>query len=67
VHHAPTVEQHHAFVVAQLRRDAQHSRLPAEIEQLEDIVNAELAERSLDRHRYAFAREPSVLANFAAA
>jgi len=29
---------------------AQHSRLPAQIEQLEDVVDAELAEWSFDRY-----------------
>ncbi len=43
--------------LAHLRRDAQHSRLSAEIQQLEDVVDAELAKRSLDRHGY-LARDP---------
>ena len=50
VDHAPAVEQHDAFVVAQIGRHAQRARLPAQVEQLEDVVDAELAERSLDRH-----------------
>jgi hypothetical protein len=67
MHDAPVVEHHDPLVVAQLRGDTKHARLPAEIQQLEDIVDAELAERSLDRHRYAFARVPSLRAAFAAA
>ena len=49
-HDTPAVEADDAFVVTQRRRDAQRPGLPAQIEQLEDVVNAELAERAFDRH-----------------
>src|SRR5439155_21498273 len=44
-HDDAVVEIDLALVVAQLRRDAQRARLPAEVEQLEDVVDAELAQR----------------------
>src|SRR5205807_1362787 len=47
------LERHRTGVVAQLRGDAQHARLAAQIEQLEHVVDAELAKRSLDRHQAA--------------
>jgi len=47
------LERHRAGVVPQLRGDAQHARLPAEIEQLEHVVDTELAERSFDGHQAA--------------
>ena len=37
---ASRIEVHDTFVVAQLRRHAQHARFPAQVEQLEDIVDA---------------------------
>ncbi len=37
---ASRIEVHDTFVVAQLRRNAQHARLPAQVEQLEDVVDA---------------------------
>src|SRR5687768_8322415 len=43
-------EEHDAFIVAQVGRHAQRSRLPAQVEQLEDIVDPELAEWAFDRH-----------------
>src|SRR5437762_7410072 len=47
------VEVDRPVVVTQLRRDAQRARLAAQVEQLEDIMDAELAQRSLDRHQAA--------------
>jgi hypothetical protein len=47
---APALEADDAFVIAQRRRDAQRPRLPTQIEELEDVVDAELAERTFDRH-----------------
>src|SRR5687767_6805351 len=49
-------EEHDAFVVPQRRRHTQRAGLPAQVEQLEDIVNPELAEWSLDRHQTATGR-----------
>ena len=49
-HHCAPIEVHRALIVAQHGGDRERPGLPAEIEQLEDIVDAELAERSLDRH-----------------
>jgi hypothetical protein len=43
VHDTPRVEVDDTFVVTELGSDAQHTCLPAEIEQLEDIVDTELA------------------------
>src|SRR5690606_8605526 len=37
-------------VLPELGVDPQHAGLPGQVEQLEDVVNAELAERPLDRH-----------------
>src|SRR5258705_4787390 len=37
------VEVNLAFVVPQLRGDAQRARLPAQVEELEDVVDAKLA------------------------
>ena len=37
---AAAVEEHEPFVTAHVRRDAQHARLPAQVEQLEDVVDA---------------------------
>src|SRR5256885_9876266 len=48
-------------VVTQLGGDAQHARLAAQVEQLEDVVDAELAERSLDRHGLRRVRREDVL------
>ena len=44
------LEVDRARVVAQLRRDAEHAGLPAQVQELEDVVDAELAQRSFDRH-----------------
>jgi hypothetical protein len=44
------VEVHASLVVALGRMHTQSPRLPAEIEKLKDVVDAELAERSLDCH-----------------
>ena len=41
------IEQHGALVVAQLGGDAQRPRLPAQIQHLEDVVDAQLAQRRL--------------------
>src|SRR6185437_9584094 len=54
-HHRAAIEVHCALVVAKHGRDRERARLPAEIEELEDVMNPELAERSLDRH-YATCR-----------
>src|SRR6184192_999528 len=48
-------------VVAQLGGDAQHARLPAQIEELEDVVDAELAERTFDWHGSGRVRGEDVL------
>jgi hypothetical protein len=50
LHDAPLIEEDDAFVLAKVRGHAEHARLPAQVEQLEDVMNAELAKRSLDRH-----------------
>ena len=55
------VEVHRARVVTQLGGDAQHPRLAAQVEQLEDVVDAELAKRSLDRHGLRRVRREDVL------
>ena len=47
---ASVVEVHRAFVVAQERGDPQPPCLPAQIEQLKDVVNPELPERTFDSH-----------------
>jgi hypothetical protein len=46
-----TIEEDGALVVAQRRYDAERARLPAQVQQLEDVVDAKLAQRSFDRHR----------------
>ena len=43
-------------VVAEHGRDRELPRLPAQVEQLEDIVDAEFAERAFDRHQLASCR-----------
>src|SRR5579863_4140602 len=48
--HATAIEQDGAFVVAEHRRYAQGAGLPTQIQQLEDIVYAQLAQRSFDSH-----------------
>src|SRR5256885_11605433 len=48
-------------VVTQLGGDTQHARLAAQVEQLEDVVDAELAKRSLDRHGLGRVRREDVL------
>ena len=48
--HGPPLEVDHPGILAQLRGDAQRSGLPPQVEELEDIVNIELPEWSLDRH-----------------
>src|SRR3989449_11357854 len=40
-------------VVPPLGGDAQHAGLPAQVEQLEDVMDPELAQRAFDRHGYA--------------
>src|SRR2546423_1741809 len=60
VHDASAVEIDDAFVVAQLRRHAEHARLAAEVQQLEDVVDSKLTQRSFDRHpsaRHARAKD----------
>src|SRR5213596_3138782 len=54
---AAIVEVDHALVTAELRCHAEHARLPAQVEELEDVVDAELLERSLDRHGQLASRE----------
>ncbi len=49
-HDGAAIEVHGALVVAQHGGDGERARLPAQVEQLEDVVDAELAKRSLDRH-----------------
>src|SRR6185437_12073316 len=48
---AAAVEVHGALVVAQQRRHRERTRLPAQVQQLEDIVNAQLPQRPFDRHQ----------------
>src|SRR6266550_4013492 len=50
-HHAPTIEADGTRRLAKLRRHPQHTALPPQIEQLEDVLNVQLLERSLERHR----------------
>jgi hypothetical protein len=50
-HDGAALDEHHALIVAQRRHDAERSGLPAQVEQLEDVVDSELAQRSFDRHR----------------
>ena len=50
-HDRAAVEEDGALIVAQRRYDAQRARLAAQIEQLEDVVDSKLAQRSFDRHR----------------
>src|SRR5207247_653018 len=40
-------------VVPHLGGDAQHAGLPAQVEQLEDVMDPELAQLAFDRHGYA--------------
>src|SRR3989441_7650104 len=40
-------------VVPHLGGNAQHAGLPAQVEQLEDVMDPELAQRAFDRHGYA--------------
>ena len=47
------VEVNRPLVMAQLGGDAQRPGLPAQVEELEDVVNPELAKRSFDRHQAA--------------
>jgi hypothetical protein len=53
---AAVVEAHDPFILAKLRRHAQHSGLSAQVEKLKDVVNSELAKGSFDRHAYALTR-----------
>src|SRR2546430_4834130 len=53
-------EIHRARVVTQLGGDTQYARLAAQVEQLEDVVDAELAKRSLDRHGLGRVRREDV-------
>jgi hypothetical protein len=50
-HDRAAVEKDGALIVAQRRHDAQRAGLPAQVQQLEDVVNAEFPQRSFDRHR----------------
>src|SRR5207249_3824915 len=45
-HHAPAIEADGARRLAQLRGHPQHTTLPSQIEQLEDVLNVQLLERS---------------------
>ncbi len=47
---ASAIEQDDALVVAQLGGHAQRPRLPTQIQQLEDVVDAQLSQRAFDRH-----------------
>src|SRR5690348_6216598 len=51
VDHRTPLEVHRALVVAQQRRDRECPGLPAQVQQLKHIVDAQLAERPLDRHQ----------------
>src|SRR5690606_36937153 len=53
VHHAAVLEPHLAQVVAKLGPHLERATLAAEIEELEHIVDAEIAEGSLDGHQAA--------------
>ena len=44
------IEVDRPLVVPQLRGDAQRARLAAQVEQLKDVVDSQLAQRSFDRH-----------------
>jgi len=50
VQHLAAVEEHVALVVAELRRHTQCASLSAQVEQLKDVMNSELAEWSFDGH-----------------
>ena len=49
-HHAAAVEADGAGGLPELRGHAQHSALPAQVEQLEDVLDVQVLERSLERH-----------------
>ena len=52
-HHGAAVEVDRALIVAQHGGDRERASLPAQIEQLENVVNAKLAKRAFDRHTSA--------------
>jgi hypothetical protein len=49
-HDLAVLEQDRPLVVPEFRDHGQRPRLPAQVEQLEDVVDAELLERAFDRH-----------------
>src|SRR6185312_15128895 len=52
-HHAAAIEADGARGLPELGRHAQHPALPAQVEQLEDVLDVQVLERSLERHRQA--------------
>src|SRR3954449_3863260 len=50
-HHAAPVEGNGRGGLAELRRHPQDAALPAQLEQLEDVLDVQLLERTLERHR----------------
>ena len=52
-HHAAALEADGARGLPQLGGDAQHPGLPAQVEQLEDVLDVQVLERSLERHGLA--------------
>ena len=59
--HASVVKVDDTFVVTELGYDTQHSRLSAQVEQLKDVVDAQLLERPFDRHGSGRVRVEDVL------
>src|SRR5690606_27465834 len=53
IHHTAVLEPDLSLVAAQLRAHGERPGLSAEVEQLKDVVDAEIAKRALDRHQAA--------------
>src|SRR6185437_14640844 len=53
VHDRAAIEVHGAAVIAHERGDRQRAGLAIQIEELEDVVNAQLVQRALDSHQAA--------------
>ncbi len=49
-HHAAAIEADGARGLPELGRHAQHPALPAQVEQLEDVLDVQVLEWSLERH-----------------
>src|SRR4051812_25798754 len=54
--HSAGLEVHDAFVVPQRGRHAQRAGLPAQVQQLEDVMDAEFTKGTLDGHYAAGSR-----------